>query len=524
MSFAIVLATDLVVVEAGSTATLSVEIANRGDQADTFELSVEGVDPGWTAVPVPTFQVDAHEVHSEKLFFKPPRQSESLAGTYPVVVNVRSLTDGESRTEQAVLEIKPFHHISVDVSPRKGVVKVLARQAHFDVTVMNLGNSDHSVQLFATDTEDACAFEFESDKLTLAPGQQKTVALSASGSRRALLANSRLYGFAVSARSTSVPTVVGSAQAQIEQRALITPGTFILVAMMAALVLGWIAMMPRDPTLDLFALDPYEAKVGDTVKVNWVASSDTKSVSISVDGELVQESPEARGSYEFIPTEAKVYEFTAVARNGPRTSRTITKMLTVGEPPPTPEPKILEFRIVPSSANVGDKLVVRYKLNPAVVKATLSPLGLVLDPKIGELEIEASREGDIEYRLVAENAKGATVEKTQRVKVATAPKAKVVVFRAEPKTLTSLDERIRLSWQLVDAVRAEVSYAGESLVVDPSEGMLDVSIQGTTKFTLTAYDSDGRTVTRELTVEVKIPPPPDQPGTPDSGTGSGENR
>src|SRR5256885_1805032 len=108
MSFTIRLSQDLTAVEAGATVPLSIEVVNKGEAEDRYEMQVEGIDPEWTASPEPVFTVGPGETHSQKVFFKPPRSSESIAGNYPFVVRVRSLNSGDARTAQGVLQIKAF--------------------------------------------------------------------------------------------------------------------------------------------------------------------------------------------------------------------------------------------------------------------------------------------------------------------------------------------------------------------------------------------------------------------------------
>src|ERR1700722_16452181 len=122
MSFLARLATDLITVEAGATTPMSIEIINRDDAADQFELSIEGLDPEWTAVPVPVVSIEARESQEEKIFFKPARVSESSAGNYPFVMKVRSLTTGEAPSVQGVLTVKTFNHLSIELSPKNGFI------------------------------------------------------------------------------------------------------------------------------------------------------------------------------------------------------------------------------------------------------------------------------------------------------------------------------------------------------------------------------------------------------------------
>ena len=139
MSFTVRLSSDLITAEAGSSAPVAVDVANRSEDADRFELEIEGLDPEWTAVPVPSFAVEAGEQASEKVFLKPPRTSESLAGNYPFVVKIRSLVSGDARTVQGVLQVKPYNHISMEINPKKGFVSVTRKDNGFEVTLINLG-------------------------------------------------------------------------------------------------------------------------------------------------------------------------------------------------------------------------------------------------------------------------------------------------------------------------------------------------------------------------------------------------
>ncbi|HTQ10317.1 MAG TPA: hypothetical protein VMI31_09625, partial [Fimbriimonadaceae bacterium] len=210
MSFTIRLAQDLTAVEAGATVPLSIEVTNKAEDADRYEMQVEGIDPEWTATPEPVFTVGPHEIHSQKVFFKPPRVSESLAGNYPFVIKVRSLNSGDARTVQGVLEIKAFNHLSMELTPKKGYSTPFRREAEFTLMVMNLGNTEHTLQLSGADPDEECAFDFESEQVTVGPGQQREVVVGVAAAKGGLISSSRLYGFAISARSIQNPNLTAS--------------------------------------------------------------------------------------------------------------------------------------------------------------------------------------------------------------------------------------------------------------------------------------------------------------------------
>lgn len=523
MSFTVRLAAEVVPVDPGATAPVVVEIVNRGEQAEEIEVQFEGLDVEWTAVPTPVLTVGPQESISERLYLKPPRVSESVAGAYPFAVRARSLVDGESRTVQGVLEIRPYNHLSVDALPKRGVVTAFSRQVAFEVTVMNLGNSEVSLQMFATDTDEACAYEFSQDKFSLAPGQQKTVEAVCSPRRRSLFSNSRLHIVTISARTLETPTSAGSTQVQVEQRAALTPLTLLAGLLFVAFAFAWWWTYPRPPVIDSFALDRQEVTVGEPVRVSW-GTTRARSVTLRV-GDKTIERLANNGSYTFTPEAAGTLLVELVARYEGRRSGPETRSLVVMEPVKVPAPRILEFKITPTSLNVGQTFSVSYKLSPSVTKATLSPPGLTLDPMVPEIELEAQRPGEIVYRLIAVNSAGARDEKTVKVKVVEGPEVSIVVFSVDRTKVTPDEPAVRITWQLERAARAEILGLGEPMQIEP-KGTLDVELTKTTTLILKGYDSKGRTITRELKVEFVAPPPPDPPvsdpaGDPASTTGGG---
>src|ERR1044072_6042292 len=200
MSFTIRLSQDLTAIEAGATVPLSIEVTNKNAESDRYEIQIEGVDPEWVAYPEPVFNVGPSESHGQKVFFKPPRASESLAGNYPFVARVRSLESGEAKTAQGVLQIKPFNHLSLELSPKKGYTSPMRQANIFGLTVMNLGNTEHTLQLSGSDPDEECNYDFETDQVTVSPGAQKQVDVTVNAANSSWVAPVRLFGFSISAR------------------------------------------------------------------------------------------------------------------------------------------------------------------------------------------------------------------------------------------------------------------------------------------------------------------------------------
>ncbi|HZH99193.1 MAG TPA: hypothetical protein VEX38_09500 [Fimbriimonadaceae bacterium] len=513
MSFSVRLNSDSVLVEPGINTPLSIEVANRRETEDRFDVQVEGLDPDWTAIPVPIFSVGAGEVQTEKVFFKPPRASESIAGNYPFVVRVRSLETGEARTAQGILQIKPYHHLSMEILPKKGLVSPLSHQNEFTVTLVNLGNSEHTMQLFGSDPEDACTYEFGQEQIPLGPGQQKEVVVTPMPHSSRPFANSRLHGFTISARSVEVPSLVASAQAQLEQRPLLSVGALLAMLVLALVLTGLWVTRPKPPVVDSLTLDRSQALVGDHVTATWRTTNASK-VQVRVNGVTIVTAGDPDGSIQFPADQSGTVE--VIALRDSRSSKPEVVTLEVRKPPVAPDPQITQFDISPREVPLGQSFMMRYKL-ANVVKATLAPTGQVLDPKLDSLQIRPDSSGDVNYYIVAENASGKTVKsKTIRVRTVNVADVRVVVFRAEPGTIdltVTTDATVRIIWQLTNAARAELYEGSTRLDVASTVGEITRPIFQTTTYTLRGYDAEGMTVEKKLTVTVKEPPPPDDPPT-----------
>lgn len=513
MSFSLVLVTEMVQVEPGSSIPVAIELINKAETPDQFELVVEGTDAEWLALPVPQFNVGANESHTERFFFKPPRESTSQAGNYPFVVRVRSLETGETRTAQGVLEVKEFAHLTVDVQPRRVKISPFSKEVDLQVMVLNLGNSEQTVQLFANDTEDMFAYEFDQEQVTLGPGNQKTVSMTTTSTKSSLLANSRLQGFNVTARSVNNPAVAASTQGQVEQRALVTPGAFLLVLLVVIIAASWIAFIPKPPQIDSFSTSGQKVLVGQEITISW-QTSHANAVDLRIGDEILDRQP-ADGSFRYVVEKEGILEIALTAVRDSNRSQAEMEMVTVEKAPEAPLPVIRRFDIEPASLNVGQTFIVSYEFNESVVKATIFPSNVEVDPKAGSIQLKADLAGSTEYKLIAYNADGKSVEKTKTIRVTEGSLASIIKFDITPKEVDATDGRISVVWQFANATRAELDFNGQQIELEPDRGQRDLLISADTKFTLTVYDEKGVKVTRAIAIKVKKPvePPPTDPTT-----------
>lgn len=513
MSFLLGLAPDALDVEPGISSPLTIEVTNRSDRTVSFDIEVEGLDSQWVAIPVPTFRVDGNQTHTEKVFFKPPRESESVAGTYPFVVKVRSLETGEVRTAQGMLRINAYHHISMELQPKRGVYSPTTRQNIFTATIMNLGNAPHHLKFFASDPEDACTFHLSEEETSVGPGGQKQIEIEAIPTTKRLFSSSRLFGFTVSGRSTE-SSVTCSSTAQLEHRPLLTIASLVVIVFLVVLIGGWIALIPKPPVLELLVTDKPRIYKGDPITIRWRAAH-AKQVRVSLNGRHVFSSPDLVGAYTLDAVE-EGGTLVAIAMRDAKQSPPATSTFEVQERPSAPLPKITQFEISPRSVKVGQSFMVRYKAENAQ-KLVLMPTGKELIPtESGELQVTVTEPGVVSYQIVAQNGDKTLRSDSIKVTAEEGVDVSVVVFRAEPMVVEAGSGKVKLTYQLANAVRAELKYMGLTSVLEVPEGEVEVDITRPTEFVLIGYDEQGRTVVKKLRVDYKeAAPPPRDPGIGD---------
>lgn len=517
------LSSDTLSVDPGSTQPLSISVTNRGAEKDNFELQVEGLDPAWTTVPVESIVIEPGETQVHKALIRPPRDSESAAGSYPFVVLVRSLNSGDSQSVEAVLEVSAFHQISMNAEPKRVVMGGLKPTAGFDISVINLGNTEHELQLFASEPENEVGFSIEQEKIRVGPGQQRNITVTASTRRSALLANGKLYGAAFSARSTLNPTVAAYAQAQIELRPVMTLAPFFTVIGILALGVAWFATIPKPPKIELFKPDQTEVKVGEQVILNYQVS-DASTITLFVNNELYKTTSEGAGNITFSPNDPGKYTLRLEAK---RNEKLVTRAITLNVAPPDeiPKPEILGFKVSQSSLLEGEPLTVNFSVNSATTKVEIRPIGLFPGLDQSSATFKPNWMGSADVVIIATNSAGEEVTRSIRVTVKPLLPEIASASLSSAKA-TGPDAKITVRWTLKNCSRAEMEFDGAVVPIDANSGSRELIVNKSGTVIIRGWDSKGKPVTKSLPIEWQpaAPEDPASPGgatpvTPPSGTG-----
>lgn len=515
MSFAVSLSSDTLSVDPGSTQPLSIGVTNHGSEKDHFEIQVEGLDPAWTTLPVDSFVIEPGETQVQKALLRPPRDSESAAGSYPFVVTVRSLNTGNSHSAEAVLEVSPFHQLSMNAEPKRVVLGGLKPAAEFDVTVINLGNTEHELQLFASDPENEVAFEFEHEKVKVGPGQQRNVVVRASTRRSALLANGKLYGVGFSTRSTANPTVAAYAQAQIELRPVIALAPFFTVLGLVALSFAWFATIPKPPKIDLFRPDHTELKVGQSVILNYQVS-DASTITLFINNELYKTTSEGAGNITFSPKDPGQYTLRLEAkRNDKLTSKVV--QLNVAPPDEIPKPEIERFKVSQTSLVEGEPLTVTFAVNSATTKVEIRPIGLFPAKDQTTATFKPNWMGAADVVIMATNSTGETV--TKSISVTVKPLVpEIAAFAISPNKAIGPDAKVTVRWTLKNCSRAELEFDGQVIPVNATSGSYELTVNKSGPVSVRGWDSKGKPVTKSSMIEWLPEAPSEDPASPGGST------
>jgi hypothetical protein len=523
----VTLSTVDVIIEPGNVAQLVVTMTNRQDAADRLLLEVEGVDVEWYAIPVPAVNVPADGQTSERILFKVARDSANRAGSYPFLVRVQAMETGEVGVAQATLVVKPFHALQVDLNEKRAIASFFRPLNDFHVSVSNLGNIEETLDLYASDPDDGCAYEFDTDRITLKPGQTTIVPLAIRPKVSTILGGVRLYGFTVTARSAEDSYVSANAHGQLEKHALISPLLGIFLLLMVLGTGGYVLFRPHPvPPAEIRAFNAVPTTViyGSDVTLSWDVTNASSAQQIIIKrrrgkaGTEVNDPGEQHGGVGSVTVkpERPLTIYTLVVRQNGLKDLKKEVSIEVDAPPPLPTPVIESFQAEPAIIHAGDTVRLSWK-GKNYTQAILDPGNLSLSQFQKTQNVTPDQ--DTTYTL---SVIGGGKETEKKVTVHVVPKdqciASISRFGAKEKTVY-IGDKIHLRWQTSYARTVHLHADNGGINNDVlRDGSAEVKVDTPTTFTLTATDSAGLSTSKQITVTpVARPAPPLEPQTPPTG-------
>ena len=527
-----------ITVDPGHVTRVTVDITNKQHELDRMLVDVEGIDIEWVNIPVPAVNIGAGEKGQVIINFRVGRTSENPAGSYPFVVKVQAMETGEVGLAQAILTVKEYRSLQLDMNPRRASATFTRPLNDFDIQVLNLGNVEQTVELTALDPDEECAFEFDMDRLNLRPGESTSIPLVVRPKYSSWIGKPRLFGFTVTARSVEDNYINSKTQGQIERYSLISPalGVFFLLMILGAG--GYLLLKPNPPArvrISSFTVTPQTAVSGSSIMVSWNVQGDYKRFTLSENDASNQiyytppSAQESSGNMKITlnqvskPTTER-FVFTA---SGPGGRVSSAQDVTVNPAPLPPKPELTNFETESSEIHDGEEVnfswvganASSYILDPGDQKLSGEQESLQLKPNPPSLPYTYT------YTLRAmplPNSLSKPVKRSVTVTVVSPSTciSKVIGFRVVP-SVVYFGAKVQLKWDVLRAQTVSiVDDLGNTLGTGlPSEGHLDVTVNAVTKYTLTATDNGGQTTS--TTLQIVPQPRPIPTITAPSGTQTG---
>jgi len=172
----VTLGTTRIDVAAGGTAEISLIVRNLSQIVDHYIITIEGLDPTWWNLSVPTFSLFPNDQGEARISVHPPKEAEARAGGYSFRVKATSKADPQDfTTVEALLILKGFILWDVEMTPSR----VKGKSGAYNIKINNLGNTDAVIVLEAKDAEEALAYQFSQSTVTVPGGGSSRVRLDA---------------------------------------------------------------------------------------------------------------------------------------------------------------------------------------------------------------------------------------------------------------------------------------------------------------------------------------------------------
>ncbi len=519
-----------IVIEPGSTAQLIVSMTNRQDEPDRLSIEVEGIDVEWYAIPVPAVNVAPGATVTERILFKVARNSANRAGSYPFLVRVQAQETGEVGVAQAALAVKPFSFLEVELDPKRAVATFFRPLNDFDVAVSNQGNAEETLDLGAFDPDDGCAYEFDTDRITLKPGQTTAVPLALRPKSSSMLGGVRLYGFTITARSVNDAYVSASVHGQIEKHSLISPLMGIFLLLLGFGVGGYAFFRPHPSPLAVihsFNAVPTKAAYGQPITLSWDVDNGQRIVikhhllKGKEEGEEVNDPGEETAKVGTVQVKPEypstVYQIEV--RGGDGQIKTKEVRVDVAAPPIPLPAKLKSFDADPTRIHAGD--VVRLSWDATnYTTAIIDPGNNVLSAFQRTMNMTPDQTITYNLRVFGADQKQFTKSATVTVVPKDQCIAEIEYFALKSNKIF-IGESAHLKWKSRYAKSVHLSTDNGSYNKDVAlSGALDFPVDGPTVFTLTTTDSAGLTASKQTTVKPEPKPTPPDPIVPPTTGGS----
>jgi hypothetical protein len=232
-----------------------------------------------------------------------------------------------------------------------------------------------------------------------------------------------------------------------------------------------------------FVAVPTNITRGESSTLQWATDN---AVTVTLNGQAVS----AQGSQVVSPTQTTTYTLVATGTDGRPVNATAVVTVTAGE-----VARILQFGLNPATINVGGQSQLCWQVENAT--------SVSISPGIGTVDATGCRTVNptttTTYVLTATNANGSVTASA----TLTVGSVQIITFTNDPPFSPIQGGPVTLSWTTSGASQVTITGVGVPSGPLPVNGSIIVNPTTNTDYTLTAYGSNGQTVSSVLHVFVR---------------------
>ncbi len=244
----------------GTTIEIPILLQNRGDQEDSFRLSISGLPAHWVSSSPSLTRLDPNTSAEVELTLQVPRSPQAVAGRMPFTIQVASqIFPTQTTSIQCVLTIAAFSQFSASLEPGS-----LQAGQFAQVSVYNEGNTIDSYSMHFQSRADELIFEKavqvprpgphgtqqmglayveipQGERFQVPPGERGAYSFRARLRSRPILGNEETYPFGVQVRSTT--NELTELSGQVSERAYV-PFWVLPIGVIAGLLFCILFLIP----------------------------------------------------------------------------------------------------------------------------------------------------------------------------------------------------------------------------------------------------------------------------------------
>jgi hypothetical protein len=226
-------------VEPGGEVLCAVKVRNNGKVVDEFRFTVLGDAAGWAAVEPTALSLMPGSEGVAEVRFKPPRSSDTKAGSVPFGLRVASKEDpAGSVVEEGTLEVGRFADVFAELVPRTSRGRGSARH---ELAFDNRGNILCNAEVSAADADNQLLFEFEPPAVSADPNTAVFGKVRVKPKKKFLKGPPKTHLFKVTVRPDGALPI--TADGTYHQEALIPKWTNKALLAVALLALAWFMLL-----------------------------------------------------------------------------------------------------------------------------------------------------------------------------------------------------------------------------------------------------------------------------------------